>query len=386
MKFRWLRDQRGSILLFTTILVVPLMIIFGGLAMDLAYFGAVRAELQRAMDAAALAGAGNLGFDSSAFPTVRAAAQQYGASNPYKNGPISLNLNTGNAPNGDIVLGVWNASLFTPSLDGTQVNAVQCRYSTPIPTSFLRLLGINTLPSGAQSIAIANPPLNSPDACVFPLGISACPYSSDPGGNAPYSSLLCGTAASFLDKPGAPGSCLTPGCQNLAAWVNLGGGPINSTYLNNTITAVAANSCTGNIRGQGEQIPTFTDTSQTPTVFSTLADAFVQNYPTATYDVKNSSGTTVYSGYGWRVRVPVLGTQCSPTVISPGSTTIAGWTYLVITQVSNGTTCFTSGAPCTLPPGVRGILGYFDCQRLWENADPNPGPRTALARRLKLVQ
>ena len=32
MMRRWLRDQRGSILLFTTVLVVPLMIIFGGLA------------------------------------------------------------------------------------------------------------------------------------------------------------------------------------------------------------------------------------------------------------------------------------------------------------------------------------------------------------------
>ena len=34
---RWARDQRGSILLFTTVLVVPLMIIIGGLAMDIAY-------------------------------------------------------------------------------------------------------------------------------------------------------------------------------------------------------------------------------------------------------------------------------------------------------------------------------------------------------------
>ena len=41
MKLPWLRDQRGSILLFTTVLVVPLMIIFGGLAMDLAYHGTV---------------------------------------------------------------------------------------------------------------------------------------------------------------------------------------------------------------------------------------------------------------------------------------------------------------------------------------------------------
>ena len=38
---RWLRDEKGSILLFTTALVVPLMIIFGGLALDLAHVGTV---------------------------------------------------------------------------------------------------------------------------------------------------------------------------------------------------------------------------------------------------------------------------------------------------------------------------------------------------------
>src|SRR6476659_8518787 len=134
---RWLRDQRGSILLFTTILVVPLMIILGGLAMDMAYYGTVDDELQRAMDAASLAGAGKLGFDSSAFPTVRNFAQSYASANRYKVGTISLGLNTANDPAGNIVLGIWSGGTFTPSLDGSKVNAVRCQYSTTVPTSFL---------------------------------------------------------------------------------------------------------------------------------------------------------------------------------------------------------------------------------------------------------
>ena len=68
---RWLRDEKGSMLLFTTALVVPLMIIFGGLALDLAHVGTVDDELQRSLDAAALAGAGQLRFDSSVFPAAR---------------------------------------------------------------------------------------------------------------------------------------------------------------------------------------------------------------------------------------------------------------------------------------------------------------------------
>src|SRR5216684_8747914 len=91
-----LRNQRGRILLFTTVLVVPLMIIVGGLAIDLAYYGTVDGEIQRSMDAAALAGAGKLGFDSSVFPTVRSFAQSYAAANQFKVGTINLNLNTAN--------------------------------------------------------------------------------------------------------------------------------------------------------------------------------------------------------------------------------------------------------------------------------------------------
>src|SRR5260370_7099338 len=82
MRLGRLRDQRGSILLFTTVLVVPLMIIIGGLALDLAYYGTVDDELQRSMDAAALAGAGTLGFDSSVFDSARQPAQTYALSNP----------------------------------------------------------------------------------------------------------------------------------------------------------------------------------------------------------------------------------------------------------------------------------------------------------------
>src|SRR6185369_3035564 len=117
---RWARDQRGSILLFTTILVVPLMIIIGGLAMDLAYYGSVDDELQRSMDAAALAGAGNLGFDSSVFGTARQAAQNYAIANPYRAesaakqiNSSTFTLNTGNNSNGNIVLGIWNGATRT---------------------------------------------------------------------------------------------------------------------------------------------------------------------------------------------------------------------------------------------------------------------------------
>ena len=66
MKRHLLGNQHGSALLFTTVMLV-LLFVFGGIAIELTYFGSTRGELQRSMDAAALAGAGNLGFDQTAF-------------------------------------------------------------------------------------------------------------------------------------------------------------------------------------------------------------------------------------------------------------------------------------------------------------------------------
>src|SRR5512145_245695 len=98
MKCHRLNNQHGSVLLFTTVTLV-LLLVFGGIAIDLTYFSSVRRELQRSMDAAALAGAGNLGFNDTAFPAARAAAQNYGNLNGYSDpaaGVINLNLNTVN--------------------------------------------------------------------------------------------------------------------------------------------------------------------------------------------------------------------------------------------------------------------------------------------------
>ena len=65
MRLQWLRDrlhnERGSVLLFTFTLLVFLLVM-GGFAIDFAFQAASRTELQRSIDAAALAGAGKLGL------------------------------------------------------------------------------------------------------------------------------------------------------------------------------------------------------------------------------------------------------------------------------------------------------------------------------------
>jgi Flp pilus assembly protein TadG len=395
---RWARDQRGSILLFTTILVIPLMIIIGGLAMDLAYYGAVDDELQRSMDAAALAGAGKLGFNDTYFPTARQWARDYALLNPYRTGSVNLNLNTANNPGGNIVLGIWNGSTFTPSLDGTQVNAVQCRFATAVPTSFLRVIGINSLNSGAMAIAwAAQPATTPPDACVFPVGLSSCFF----GGT---TSLGCGATVSFISS-----SDSSAVGANTAAWVNLqpGATNINNPAVTSQVQAAVNGSCSGTTLNQGDSVPA--SNGEMNSIINDLMTAFppIYNSSPPNVTVLNQDGSTAYSGHGWEVHVPVIDTggSCPPGAVN-GSKQIVGWTRFVITQIlnSNGNCavanhwagnpwdahCFASknGTATSLPPGwagQKGIFGYYDCQYNPAPPAPNPGPITATAK-LKLVR
>lgn len=395
---RWARDQRGSILLFTTILVVPLMIIIGGLAMDLAYYGAVDDELQRTMDAAALAGAGKLGFNDTYFPAARQWARDYALLNPYRTGTVNLNLNTANTPGGNIVLGIWNGSTFAPSLDGTKVNAVQCRFATAVPTSFLRVIGINSLNSGAMAIAwAAQPATTPPNACVFPVGLSSCFFGGP-------TSLGCGATVSFISS-----SDSSAVGANTAAWVNLlpGATNINNPAVTSQVQAAVNGSCNGTALNQGDSVPA--SNGEMNSIINYLMTEFPQIYSSSPPDITvlNQDGSTAYSGHGWEVHVPVIDTggNCPPGAVN-GSQQIVGWTRFVITQIlnSNGNCavanhwagnpwdahCFASknGTATSLPPGwagQKGIFGYYDCQYNPAPPAPTPGPITATAK-LKLVR
>jgi Flp pilus assembly protein TadG len=395
---RWARDQRGSILLFTTILVVPLMIIIGGLSMDLAYYGAVDSELQRSMDAAALAGAGKLGFNDTFFPAARQWARDYALLNPYRTGSINLDLNPANNPGGNIVLGIWNGSTFTPSLNGTQVNAVQCRFATTVPTSFLRVIGINSLNSGAMAIAwAAQPATTPPNACVFPVGLSSCFF----GGS---TSVGCGATVAFHSSSdeSAVGA-------NTAAWINMTGpGNPNASQTLAAVQAAASGTCGGTTLNTGDVVGA--NNGVLSNVINYLMDEFPDIYNSSPADITvlHQDGTPAYVGHGWEVHVPVIntGTTCPPGAVN-GDLPIVGWTRFVITQVfDSGGTCAVPNhwpgnpwdahclaskngtASSPLPPGyngMKGIFGYYDCQYNPSPPTPIPGPISATAK-LKLVR
>ncbi len=403
MKLRWLRDERGSILLFTTVLVVPLMIIFGGLAMDLAYFGTVDDELQRAMDAAALAGAGKLGFDSTVFPTVRSFAQSYASSNPFKVGTINLNLNTGNDPSGNIVLGIWNAGTFTPSLDGSQVNAVRCQYSTTVPTSFLKLIGVNSLTAAAQAVAIANPPATP--GCgvpILPIAVAPCAFQ-DAGTGAFNNSNGCGTGLTWISSSGngAQNTCNQPNAPqtcNTAAWADINGsGTPNPPTLKPEIqNAGSANPTCDVTLGAGQN--TTLQNGMDNNVFKTLRDTFVASRvtPLPGGNILKADGSVAYaaSNGGWETGVMVVQSNCPPGAMT-GSRQILTYSKFVVTQIFDQTNgCIVSPNPdpqasayCSAShSNWRIVFGYFRCDQLGQMATLNPVPRAALAQKLRLVQ
>ncbi|HXH82183.1 MAG TPA: pilus assembly protein TadG-related protein [Candidatus Tectomicrobia bacterium] len=414
MKLSGVRNERGNVLLFVAGLLL-LFLVMGGVAVDLAYYMTVDDELQRAMDAAALAGAGNLGFDDTVFPVARQAAVDYAAANPYRlvSGAPSggsavvapaLDLNTANSPNGNVVLGIWDPTAnprFTPSLDGTRVNAVQCQITTQLPTTFLRLIGINSLTAYAQAIAIANPPAQPPtNACLFPIGLADCPFVNN-------SSQGCGVPVSFITSSGKGGeeggTCITPPCTNTGAWVNLDGTSTpNAEYLRQKIQDAANGGCAPSNLQTGD--PIGASNGMVQSVFDTLETAFVSKYNASdTIELKNSEGEIVYSGKGWDVYVPVLGVSpACPAAAITGTPPIVGWTRFVITQVINKGECVVANHYAgnqwdnLCPPAngtstnpvnksSRGVFGYYACELQPSNPNPMPSPRTALAQRLRLV-
>jgi Flp pilus assembly protein TadG len=410
---RWLWNEKGNVLLFTTVLVVPLMIIFGGLALDLAHLGTVDDEVQRSLDAAALAGAGQLGFNSSVFPAARAWAQNYALLNPIHNqsypnptgapalATINLNLNTANVPNGDIVLGIWNGSSFTPSLDPTQVNAVLCRHQTTVDMTFLRLLGFTSLPVAGEAIAWASQPATVPD-CPFPIALSQCFF----GVSNPATTLGCGAPVTFISS--SSGSAVG---GNSAAWASIVPGQIpNDPNILAQIQAAAGApgaACSGSQVSTGNSVPV--NNGQLNNVVNWLIANFpaIYNASPPTITVLAANGTNAYVGKGWEVYAPVIntGAGCPPGTIV-GSLPIVGWARMVITQIQgkNGECAVANhwtgnpwdahcldtknGTASSLPPGwagQTGIYGYYDCQYIPAPPSTVAGPISATAR-LRLVR
>jgi hypothetical protein len=261
------------------------------------------------------------------------------------------------------------------------------------------VLGIPALPISASAIAVSNPPLAPPpppDGCPFPIGVGSCPFQGN-------TSLGCGAPITFITSSGqgdAGAGCLSPPCTNTSAWVNLEGGNTNAGYLRDAITGAGSGACPTTTVETGDPIQT--NNGMVQSVMDTLEPIFVQHYNASeVYEVTNSDGNVTYRGKGWKVYIPVIETACPAGAIS-GAHTIVGWTELVMAQVINKGNCAVNndwapspwttvgqGNGCTNPQAngaTRAIFGYYSCTLIPGDYSPIPGPRSALATRLRLVK
>jgi hypothetical protein len=286
---------------------------------------------------------------------------------------------------------------------------------TGVPTSFLKLIGVNSLHAGAMAIAWAAQPITVPPAaCVFPAAVSQCYFQSAGG----PTSLGCGATATFIAS--SPGSTVG---GNSAAWASvvLGQSPNDPNILGQVQTA-AGGDCSGSSLNTGDHIPV--NGGQLDNVINWLMKpnppeptAFPAKYAASSeLVVLKQDNSEAYRGKGWEVYVPVIdtGPGCPPSGPITGEPPITGWTRFVITQVlgKNGecavanhwtgdpslpfgnawdSMCFETkngkAAPgaTTVIQGATGVFGYYNCQYSPVPPAPTPGPITATAK-LKLVK
>lgn len=407
------QDSRGTVTLFV-ILSLSFMLAMGGIAIDLAQFTAVQGELQRSVDAAALAGAGGLRFGSYAFGAAQGEAKAFGDLNPHRGGPVTL------APT-DITVGIYSDGTFrapggAAALPGESlmVNAVRATYETTTPASFLRILGFTDLTVAAQAIAVASPPLTPPpNTCLLPIGLSRCAFEvPGEGGNPanPNTSNGCGRLVKFVVTGAAPaGSPVT------AAWVDrLPGATAEATMglrvlraINNVANGLACadplavgdpenplqrpvdNTLPGATQVMAGPLP-----HGSPPYNYTFIQAFNTRRASLNEPVTDSAGNPVHEGPAWVAYVPVIDTDCAnPTAPIEGNRTIVGWAQFAVTAINDQGLVYGSLPPGERPTvGMRTIYGYYQCPIYDAPYNPRVGtadapvPISALSQRLRLVK
>ncbi len=170
------KDQRGVTAVVVAIAITMLMG-FVALAVDVGYVAATKNELQDIADAAALAGAGELGNQYVTntllvYNDIKQKAIDTGAAN--KAAGLFINI-----PDADVLIGTWDQhaipkfdSSLTPQPTAVKVTARRDGGANgPITTFFAKIFGIQTVDVWADAVAALTPPAIVPEI-QLPVGLS----------------------------------------------------------------------------------------------------------------------------------------------------------------------------------------------------------------------
>jgi Flp pilus assembly protein TadG len=171
------RERRGAVAPLVGLLL-PVLLLCTALVADLAVLAVARSQLSVAADAAALAGAAQLGSArrtqttiTDLAPEITAAntqAASFAAQNFVLHQPAALLSNTGNSPGGDITVGYLDTTrpgmaLSTAPSDLLKFNSVQVTarrdltHTGLVPAFFARIIGYGGTALSVQSRATLQP-------------------------------------------------------------------------------------------------------------------------------------------------------------------------------------------------------------------------------------
>ncbi|HET6151258.1 MAG TPA: pilus assembly protein TadG-related protein, partial [Polyangia bacterium] len=195
--------ERGAIAILAALM---LMVVGGFLALSLnvGHKMAVKAEMQAAYDAAALAGVRDLNGRSAGMTRARTIAVGYATSHALDKTAVALGTNAGNAATGDVVAGYWDGSHFFSDGDTINIGSTPVTLSrlttpqyyialkvqgatdgavdhnAPIDVFFDAFLLQSTYRVGTSAVAVGGGPCN--EGCAIPLVIPSCALVDGSGG------------------------------------------------------------------------------------------------------------------------------------------------------------------------------------------------------------
>jgi Flp pilus assembly protein TadG len=172
------KSEAGNVLIFT-VLALTVLMGFAGFAVDMGIMRHEKRLQQTAADAAAIAGANNLGFGG-----VQVGAQSAASANGFTDGSGNDVTQCTSVPSSTVVqtqqvcVEVYDGPAYLASIGQTDphngdANYVEAVVATVQPTYFMRIVGINSEVVVARAVA-TNVSGGSNDACMVTLG----PYNS----------------------------------------------------------------------------------------------------------------------------------------------------------------------------------------------------------------
>src|SRR5579862_4938243 len=154
--------ERGQALV-TVVLALAVLLGFCGLAIDMGMLRFQKRIQQTAADAAALAGASNIGFGS-----VTAGAQSAAAANGFTDntGGVLSSCTSSGAAVGNVCVVVNNPPSTGPQTGNS--NYVEALVSVVQPTYFMKVFNVNSTPVTARAVAAKLSATNAD--CLYLLG------------------------------------------------------------------------------------------------------------------------------------------------------------------------------------------------------------------------